>query len=758
MRARIALMVTTCIVASCNIVVPVRVTIAQASAGGRPPVALAEPGSRVARVAPPTSSAAPAPRSLRVARVATPIRIDGRLDDPAWLEAVPQRDFKQIEPRQGSEARFDTEVRLAQDDRFLYVAMRAFDSAGRDSLRARDLKRDFYWGRSDSMGLIIDGVGDRRSILAFGVSAFGAQWDAQVTDGGLIDNDWDGVWQARTSTDSAGWTAEFALPWSTLRYTDGGGDWRINFTRESPRIGETTAWSEFPRNFGPFRMEFAALTEGIRPPSATSPVIVRPYVVAAQRMVGARDDRTSAGGEVKWQPNASAVIDLTVNTDFAAADVDRQVVNLTRFNAFFPERRPFFLEHRGLFTVGAPERILPFFTRSVGLTENGSPLPIDGGVRAVYRGAEWSGAALAIRQGEAGTTPSATLGVVRAQRTFGRRLRIGALAVERWSDATSATPGAAGATLAIDAFARPSAAVTLSAMVSRAEGGSAGGDGFAWWGEAARSSRGVEAVTAIEYVGKDYTPVAGFVARGDLVRNASRVTLDWRPRWRPAAIRGFRPSLSENVSWRASDRRFQEAQVTARLFGADFMDRGRASLDVIGEWQALDRPFAVVPGVTVAPGDYSGARVSAEYQSSYARALAVSVNGVAGRYFDGQLRSATTRLSWAPRPHVTVDAAHTMAAFDGVGGREGRYVTHLLAPEVRLAATPRLQLALFYQHNTAVRQGALNARFVWEYAPLSTVAIVFNSRAALPDRSGGLVPAPARDGQLVMKLSWTRLP
>lgn len=758
MRTRIVLMATASFVASCSFVVPVRVTIAQASQREQPPVALNSPGVRVGVAGAPAAKSAPAPRSLRVARVVAPIRLDGRLDDAAWLDAIPQRGFKQIEPRQGSDARFDTEVRLAQDDEFLYVAMRAFDPAGRDALRARDLKRDFYWGRSDSMGLIVDGVGDRRSILAFGVSAFGAQWDAQVTDGGLLDNDWDGVWQVRTSADSAGWTAEFALPWSTLRYTDGGDDWRINFTRESPRIGETTAWSEYPRNFGPFRMEYAAVTEGIQPPRAAAPVIVRPYVVAAQRMVGERDDRMSAGGEVKWQPNASAVVDLTVNTDFAAADVDRQVVNLTRFNAFFPERRPFFLEHRGLFTVGAPERILPFFTRSVGLTASGAPLPIDGGVRAVYRGAEWSSAALAIRQGSAGATPAATLGVLRTQRTFGRRLRIGALAVDRWSDATAATPGASGTTLALDAFARPTAAVTLSALVSRTDGAGVGGDGFAWWGEAARSTRGVEAVTAIEYVGKGYTPVAGFVVRGDLVRSASRVTLDWRPRWRPAAVRAFRPSLAQTISWRASDRTFQEAQVTARLVGADFMDRGRAFLDVIGDWQALDRPFAVVPGLTVAPGDYSGARVAAEYQSSYARALAVSVNGAAGRYFDGHLRSATTRLSWTPRPHVTVDAAHTMAAFDGVGGRDGAYVTHLLAPEVRLAATPRLQLAVFYQHNTAVRQGALNARFVWEYAPLSTLAIVYNSRAALPDRSGGLVPAPARDGQLVMKLSWTRLP
>lgn len=713
-----------------------------------------------------TPVAAPArdasgPRTLRVARLSRAVHIDGRLDDEAWALVPSQRGFTQIEPRQGAPATLDTEVRLAQDDDYLYVAMRADDPAGRRGLRARDLRRDFYWGRSDAMGIILDGVGDRRSILAFGVSAFGALWDAQVTDGGLVDLEWDTVWHARTTADSVGWTAEFAIPWASLRYAMDVREWRINVIREAPRIGETTVWSAFPRNVGPFRMEFAAPVEGIVPPAATAPVLLRPYVVTSQRLVGDRERRAAVGGEVKWQPSASTAVDLTVNTDFAQADVDRQVVNLTRFNVFFPERRQFFLEHRGLFTVGAPERLLPFFTRAVGMTPGGLPLPIEAGVRAVHRGARWSAGGLAVRQGARDGTPAASLGVLRLQGMVGPRLRLGALAVDRREDdapsGATATPSAQGSTLALDAFARPTPTLAISGLFSTTSSRGMGREGTAWWGEAVRSTPGLEAAVGVEYVGRHYAPAAGFVARGDLLRATGRAVADWRPSWRPRAIRSFRPALSHAIAWRASDRAFQEAQVTARLFGTDFVDRGRAFVDVVADWQSLDRPFTVIPGLAVAPGSYRGARVTTELQSSFARPLAATIGLTVGSYFDGTLRGATTRLAWAPRPQVVFETAHTVSRFDGVGG-QGRRVTHLLAPELRLAATPRTQLAVFYQHNTSIRQGALNARLAWEYAPLSTLVIVYNSRSPLPQRGEVPVAAPARDGQVVVKLSLTRLP
>jgi len=685
------------------------------------------------------------------------IHLDGRIDEPAWRDVAAVGGFVQIEPAHGRPATLDTEVRVLRDARFLYVAMRAHDPAGRGGVRVRDLRRDFAWGRSDAMGLVVDGLGDGRSILAFGVSPLGAQWDAHVTDGGLTDLEWDAAWRVRASIDDMGWSAEFAIPWAVLRYAPDLAQWRVNFVREVTRLGESSSLSPYPRAFGPFRMDYAGTLTGMTPPPGGARLQVQPYLVTSRRTVGAAVPQTALGGEVKWQPTVQSTVDLTVNTDFAQADVDRQVVNLTRFSPFFPERRPFFLENRGLFTMGAPERLLPFFTRRIGLTAAGAPIPIDAGVRLLHRGDDWSGAGLVVRQREEGDTPAATVGVVRGQQSLPGGWRAGALLVERIDEATTGGRRQESRTVAIDLVGRPRPSVTLNAMLTGTTAPGRSGDGVGGWVELQRATSTVTTAGGVEYVGETYRPTAGFVARHDVIRTTARVVGDLRPRWRPDGVRGFRPSLSQSSVWRASDRRFQEGQVVGRLLGVDFLDTSRLWVDATGDWQVLDRPFDVIPGVRVSPGRYAGVRVDAEYQSNVARPLQLVVGGGAGGYFNGHIARTTTRLAWAPDPRLVVETSHARAALRHVGARADTYVTHLVASEVRLAASPRLQLTAFYQHNSAAGQGALNGRIVWEYRPLSTLAVVYSGREPL-GRGGVAHPGVTREGHLVVKLSWTRQP
>lgn len=713
------------------------------------------------------SAQAPAPRNdaptralaVHVAPLAdsAQIVVDGQLNEPAWHAISPVTGFVQIEPSHGTPATLDTEVRVTTDARFLYVAMRAHDPAGRRGMRVRDLRRDFAWGRSDAMGFVLDGLGDGRSILAFGVSPLGAQWDAQVTDGGLSDFEWDATWHVRAQIDDAGWSAEFAIPWSVLRYAPDLTQWRVNFVREVTRLGESSSLAPYPRALGPFRMDYAGTMHDVTPPRAGARLLVQPYAVTSRRTVGTPASRVALGGELKWQPSVQSTVDLTLNTDFAQANVDRQVVNLTRFSPFFPERRPFFLENRGLFTMGAAERLLPFFTRRIGLTDTGTPIPIDAGVRLLHRGAEWSGAGLLVRQRALGDTPAATIGVVRSQRTLKGGWRAGTLLVERLDDATTNRTSEESRTVAIDLMGRPRPSVTLNAMLTGTAGRGREGDGVAAWAEVQRATSAVTTAGAFEYVGDGYRPTAGFVARRDVVRTSARVVGDLRPRWRPDGVRGLRPSLALTSIWRARDRTFQEGQLVGRLLGVDFLDTSRLWIDATGEQQVLDRPFDVMPGLRIPTGRYTVRRVEGEYQSSVARPLQLVVGGAAGGYFDGGIVRTSARVAWAPDPRIVVDASHVRAALRHVGGRADTHVTHLLASELRLAVNPRLQLTAFYQHNTAMQQGSLNARLVWEYQPLSTLAIVYSGREPLRDAFQS-PSAVTRDGQLVVKWSWTRQP
>lgn len=697
-----------------------------------------------------------APPAMVIRKVATAPQLDGMLDDEMWRHVPVATGFRQVEPRAGAPAQLETTVRMAQDERALYVAVRASDPAGRDGIRVRDLRRDFVWGRSDAVGFVIDGLGDGRSIQAFGTSAYGAQWDAQVTDGGLLDLEWDAPWAVRTHIDSAAWSAEFAIPWSTLRFAAGSTTWRINLTREVPRFGETAAWSPWPRGFGIFRMEFSGTVELDEAPPVQLPLRVVPYLLASDRTGVSARTRTAMGGELQWRPSPTAAIDASINTDFAEVDVDRQVVNLTRFNVLLPERRPFFLEQRGLFTVGAPDRLLPFFTRRVGLSPAGTPLPIEVGIRGTIRDSAWSGAVLGVREGQTDATGAATLAVMRAQRTVGSRLRIGALAVGRMQDAFATTPRARDATVAIDVMARPRRSLTLQGLHTRSMG--TGGNGAAWWAQSQFVSPRLSSTLAVERIARGYVPVAGFVARGDLRRLSGRTELDWRPSWRPAGVRGFRPAVSHAVAWRDHDGAFQEAELTVRTLSVEFLNTARVAIDAGADWQRLDSPFDLLPGLRLFPGSYVGGRVSAEVQSNVARPLVATVNATTAEFFDGRLRRATSRLAWSPRPQAALDVSHTVATFEGVGSVRGRLTTHLLAPELRLAPSPRLQVTTFYQHNTAARQGALYARMSWEYRRFSYVTVAYNQRRPLPTPGDVRRSDEPTQSQLVAKLTWTHAP
>jgi hypothetical protein len=345
---------------------------------------------------------APPAEPLRLAASHTfaPLRVDGVLDEPEWAEAAVARDFTQAEPTQGNPATEPTEVRVLFDGRFLYFGVTCVDSHGEQDLRVRDLRRDFDEATDDYFGVAIDGVRDGRSALVFRVNPLGALRDQQTVDGGLIDLDFDAVWTARTTRSDGGWTVEIAIPWDTLRYREGVTTWGINFQRMTRRINENSGWSPWPRVVTPYRMDYAGLLTGVEPPPPSRNLRFLPYVIGERRDANGRSGFSTGdvGADVKWAVTPSAVLDVTVNPDFGQTDVDRQVVNLTRFSVFFPERRQFFLENRALFFSGNGQRFEPFFSRRIGLDVNGNPIPITAGARFSVRHRAGAFGALAVSQ------------------------------------------------------------------------------------------------------------------------------------------------------------------------------------------------------------------------------------------------------------------------------------------------------------------------------------------------------------------------
>jgi hypothetical protein len=299
----------------------------------------------------PAATMPPAPvRAVAAVRAARPPVIDGRGDDEVWRSAVPIAGFREWQPREDRPARFATEAWIAYDESNLYVLMRALDPSP-DSI-VRVLARRDSWTASDRMGILIDSYHDRRTAYEFFVNPSGVKVDAAMSHDGREDGAWDAVWDAGTRIDETGWTAEFRIPLSQLRYgTQAERTFGIMLMRDIYRYNERTSWPVLRTSQAGLVHQFGELT-GLSGLEAPRRLEASPYLVAANRTNASdfgRSSDVSFGADLKYRVASNLTLDATVNPDFGQVEADPSVFNLTTVESFFGERRPFFVAGSGLF-------------------------------------------------------------------------------------------------------------------------------------------------------------------------------------------------------------------------------------------------------------------------------------------------------------------------------------------------------------------------------------------------------------------------
>ena len=390
-------------------------------------------------------------------RAATPPAIDGRDADAAWAEATPITAFRQVDPTEDAEPSMRTEARITHDDAHLYVFVRAFDPRP-DSIIALLSRRDVRTA-SDQIKVMIDSYHDRRTGFEFAVNPAGVKRDYFASDAGSEDASWDAVWDVATRIDSLGWTSEFRIPLSQLRYPPAPSHtFGVMIVRELARRNERVSWPLLRRSRNALVSQFGDVA-GFVGLSSPRRIEVTPYVLA--RNVGAvrgdgisRSQQGTMGADVKYGLTSNLTLDGTINPDFGQVEADPAQLNLTAFETFFEERRPFFLEGRSIFQFGVdPEQL--FYSRRIGrapqltgLAPAGVDVP---GASRILGAGKLTGrvaggtslgvlAALTDRTTAGGTTiePRTTFGLARAMRDLRRgESSIGAMvtAVDRKLDA-----------------------------------------------------------------------------------------------------------------------------------------------------------------------------------------------------------------------------------------------------------------------------------------------------------------------------------
>jgi hypothetical protein len=326
-------------------------------------------------------------------------QIDGEvINDAVWNSIEPITELIQLKPKIGERVSEDTQVRMAYDDKTLYVSVVCFDSEP-NKIVVSDSRRDADLGDSDSFQFIIDTYQDGQNGFLFGTNAEGMEFDAQINNegvgnmsanrqqGGVIGGtniNWDAAWDVRTIKGDFGWSAEFRIPLRSIRFSAGKDKtWGVNFQRNIAKTSEVAYWASLPLGFDIKRLSIAGSVSGFDLKNPKNLKIMPYGLVQASRdkIENINESSADTGVDVKYSLTPALTLDLTYNTDFAQVEVDEQQVNLDRFNLFFPEKRAFFLENAGQFSVGSPGEVDLFFSRRIGIGSSGEMVPIIGGTR-----------------------------------------------------------------------------------------------------------------------------------------------------------------------------------------------------------------------------------------------------------------------------------------------------------------------------------------------------------------------------------------
>ncbi len=686
--------------------------------------------------------------SLAALRVTEPIRLDGILDEPAWMRAdsTPHR-WMASQPRDGLPLSEPTVARVLYDDENLYVGALVFDSQ-MDRLSVPGLEQDFATQDSDFFGIVLDTFHDRQNAYLLAVNPQGAVFDAQAfNDQQSLDTSWEGVVHAATALHEWGWSVEMAIPFTTLRFLpiDGEQIWGLNFSRRIRRRNEDGQWAALPRQFRVYRMSLAGTLTGLRDLPRGRNLGIKPFVVTGglgTRPEGAGgldyDRDLDVGIDAKWGVTPQMALDLTVNTDFSQVEVDQEQVNLTRFSLFFPEKRDFFLENAGIFAFGdtqvrnfrmgsSPRSFTLFQSRQIGLSATREPISIVGGARLTGRTGEVEIGMLNMQTRRSDEAPADNFSVVRLRRNVLASSDVGAMFIAR-QPTTDGFRAEGSYTAGTDANLRVLGNMLVNAYLAGTWNPDDRGDRAAGMVQVAWRDPVWDASVLLKHVGDGFDPSVGFVDRSGVRRLWATVGAHPQPALPPILEINpyFDVDLYSGLDWSLETRLLRGGLLFT------FEDGGTLRFENTDTYERLPEP-APIAGALVPEGEYDFTRRSVRYTSSGERAVSGDVSYGWGDFFDGERRSASASLQLRPSYRVAIDLSAQRNDLR-LGGTA--FDADLYRARLRYSQSTQLFLSGFVQYNQATGVLVTNARFNWLHAPLSDVFLVFAERR---DTRRGLV-------------------
>lgn len=700
-----------------------------------------------------------------VKTTSNPVMDGDVLNDLAWNDVPAVTTFIQKTPDEGDNVSENTVVKVMYSDKIFFVSVVCYDSKP-DEIVISDTRRDSPLNNSDSFSFIIDTFKDFQTGYLFGTNPAGIEYDAQITGGGEggsmmrrfsmgtgggFNVNWDAVWEVKSQRGDYGWSAEFAIPFKTLRYKEGKDQsWGINFERVIARNKEEAHWAPISRQFTMNRLVSAGTLTQMNVPSSRN-IKIMPYVLGQnnekKEETSSKSNDGTFGLDGKISVGSSMSLDLTYNTDFAQVEADEQQINLDRFSLFFPEKRAFFLENAGLFSVGTgggffgPD-IEMFFSRRIGVGPDGEPVPIVGGGRLTGTFSGMKVGMLSMRTDKVtDITDANQYSVLRLKKELPNRTHIGAMytALDHMGK-----DGYMNQSYAFDAqlgIGELSKIVVFAGLTDTPD--MEKDNAYAYRMEFARDTKQVSTSASYTEVGANFNPEMGYLKRENYRKWSGRIFTRFRPKNKLGLLE-IRPHVNYDGYW--------------KLDG--FHQSGRWHIDNHWEFRSgfeihtgtnlvkegVIEAFEISDSVFVSAGIYDDQEIQIMIMTNQAKPISFSSMNRIGGFFGGDRINMTPTFKIRYKDKITSEFSSN---YNKVTLPGGNFTTNLLRARITYAFSPKMYIQSLLQYNSRTDQWSMNGRFIWQQSAATGLYLVYNQTQ---DYDG--IPLETRTKSFVVKYSY----
>ncbi len=690
----------------------------------------------------PLQSAGPPP----IALVTEAPEIDGVLDE-IWAAGTRLPDtWRQVLPDEGAPPSQRTEIFLMRDTRNLYIGVRCHDTDP-DAIVARGLQRDTGIGADDHVVILIDPKRDRRTGYTFAMTPRGARYDARIVNG-REDSDWDAIWDGRASIDETGWSAEFVIPFRTISIDAAATEWGFNAQRILRRNNETDRWAAADRDIPFNAVAEAGVVAMFGDIDQGAGIDVRPYGKFSWEQEEDSSANGTAGVDVFWRVTPSLTVVGTVNPDFAETEVDQRVINFSRFSIRFPEKRDFFLEDAGYFNFGGIRSTpAPFYSRRIGLSPEGQPQTILGGLKMTgtigdvsvgildtYMGEEVQPAGRNYFAGRAlvNVLEQSSIGIIA---TSGNPLgpQSNQLVGADFNYATNDLPG--GRTLTANAWFQQT--FTGGEEIDSSDASAVGlrfsypNDVWSFGGGWAR-------------IGEDYFPALGFANRIGIHEFFGNV----RRRWRPENELVRSVDVGVNGFWVTGlDMQTQSMNLDVDIPRIQFERGDTVFLRAGVEQEAPTNDFLAAGSLLVPAGDYTWPTLSTGFETTSRDPVEVGGAALWSGYYGGSRVELAGNARWQPSPTFLLSGG---LQWNEISLDTGNLQTVLASTRVNFYFSPLVSWENLVQYDTQSGTVGVNSRLRWAFRDGQEIFIVYNQNVEADDLEFTI----ARH-EIVAKIGWT---